>query len=130
MDGRDAPVFLQSFDPDSLRELRALGVQAPAVQLLGGSATFDAAAVARYADAVGPAKQLVDAAFVAAAHGAGLQVHPWTFRAENRFLPEDLRRGDDPAAHGDLAAELRRFIELGVDGVFTDFPEIAVASRG
>lgn len=77
-----------------------------------------------------PATDLVDRA-----HAARLVVHPWTFRAENYFLPAELRRGD-PAApdylrqHGDLAAELRAFYAAGVDGVFADFPAIAVAARG
>jgi len=118
------PAFVQSFSADSLRRMREL-VDAPLVQLIGGRGTFDAPAVAAYADAVGPAKALVDRAFVEAAHRWGLLVHPWTFRAENRFLPPELRSSEDPAEHGDLAAELRRFTDLGVDGVFTDFPDVA-----
>ncbi|MEA2296057.1 MAG: glycerophosphoryl diester phosphodiesterase [Solirubrobacteraceae bacterium] len=124
--GAGVPAFVQSFDPASLRTMREL-LDAPRVQLLGSGESFNPAAVAAYADAVGPVKTRVDAAFMAAAHGAGLQVHPWTFRAENTFLPEDLRSGDDPAAHGDLATELRRYLALGVDGVFTDFPDVAAA---
>ena len=56
---------------------------------------------------------------------AGLAVHAWTFRAENHFLPSALRRGDDPAAHGDLAAEIRAFMDAGVDGLFCDHPDLA-----
>jgi glycerophosphoryl diester phosphodiesterase len=72
--------------------------------------------------------------FVARAHAAGLQVHAWTFRAENFFLPLELRRGDADAPdylrqHGDLDAELRAFYAAGVDGVFSDFPAAAVAAR-
>ena len=71
---------------------------------------------------------------VARAHRVGLVVHAWTFRAENYFLPLELRRGDASAAdyprqHGDIAAELRAFYALGVDGVFCDFPDLAVAAR-
>ena len=71
----------------------------------------------------------------ARAHAAGLQVIVWTFRAENLFLPVELRRGDPNAPdymlqHGDLEAELRQFYALGVDGVFSDFPASAVAARG
>jgi len=71
---------------------------------------------------------------VSRAHAAGLQVIVWTFRAENLFLPPHLRRGEPNASdymqqHGDLAAELREFYALGVDGVFSDFPAIAVAAR-
>jgi hypothetical protein len=56
-------------------------------------------------------------------------VHVWTFRAENEFLPDDLRIGGDPAAHGDLDAEIRRFLERGIDGFFVDFPAIGVRVR-
>ena len=66
---------------------------------------------------------------MADAHAAGLLVHPWTYRAENRFLPPVLRRGDDPAAHGDLAGELTAAFDAGVDGVFCDFPGVAVGVR-
>jgi glycerophosphoryl diester phosphodiesterase len=60
---------------------------------------------------------------------AGLQVVPYTFRDENRFLPAELRRGADPNAPGDAAAEYRQFYALGVDGVFSDHPDTAVAAR-
>jgi glycerophosphoryl diester phosphodiesterase len=66
---------------------------------------------------------------IARAHGFGLAVHAWTFRAENIFLPLEMRSGDDEAAHGDLTAELRAFYAAGVDGVFSDFPAAAVAAR-
>jgi glycerophosphoryl diester phosphodiesterase len=142
LDHAGAKVFVQSFEPESLQILRAdLGV--PLVQLLGprGSAGPEALlAIAEYADAVGPNKAHIvprDAAgaslaptrFVADAHAAGLLVHPYTFRRENTFLPAELRRGEDPAAPGDLSAELRQFFALGVDGVFADFPDVAVGAR-
>lgn len=71
---------------------------------------------------------------VARAHAAGLVVHPWTLRAENFFLPPNLRRGDANAAnylqlHGDAEADAREFYAAGVDGVITDFPASAVAAR-
>lgn len=66
----------------------------------------------------------------ARAHAASLKVIVWTFRPENFFLPVDLRRGEGMAAHGDFDAELRQFYALGVDGVFCDFPAMAVAARG
>ena len=101
--------------------------------------------IATYSRALGAEKALIasrDAAehslpftdLVARAHAANLLVHAWTFRAENYFLPADLRRGDPTAPdylrqRGDLAAELRSFYAAGVDGVFSDFPWIAVAAR-
>ncbi|MGH6780678.1 MAG: glycerophosphodiester phosphodiesterase, partial [Sphingomonadaceae bacterium] len=58
-----------------------------------------------------------------------LKVHPWTFRVENYFLPADMRKGINPRGAGDLAAEIRLFLSLGVDGVFSDNPGEAVAAR-
>ena len=103
------------------------------------------AEIAAYADGIGPSKNLIvprDAAgnlldptsLVRDAHRAGLVVHPWTFRRENSFLPLDFRQGDPASpeflgAPGDLPAELRLFLRLGVDGVFSDNPDTAVANR-
>ena len=50
----------------------------------------------------------------------------WTFRPENAFLPADLRSAaglDARHPEGSLA-EMRRFLELGVDGFFTDDPAL------
>jgi glycerophosphoryl diester phosphodiesterase len=63
------------------------------------------------------------------AHAAGLLVHVWTLRAENAFLPVELRRGPEPRTHGDMAAEATLFLKAGVDGYFTDNPAIGVAAR-
>ena len=100
--------------------------------------------VAGYARGIGVEKAMIiprDAAanslpstdLIARAHRAGLRVHAWTFRAENYFLPNELRRGDPLAPdfmrqRGDLDAELRAFASLGADGVFCDFPGIASAA--
>ena len=65
---------------------------------------------------------------VADAHAAGLKVHPWTFRAENRFLPRQFRRGTAPQEHGDLQGEILRFLDAGIDGFFTDQPDVGVAA--
>ena len=51
------------------------------------------------------------------AHAAGLFVHPYTFRSEPRRLLSDYQ--------GDPKAEYRRFYQLGVDGLFSDFPDVA-----
>lgn len=100
--------------------------------------------IAAYARGIGPEKTLIlprdaqnDAIaptdLVVRAHAANLQVHPWTFRAENFFLQNSLRRGEASAPgymrqHGDLQRELLTFQMLGVDGVFCDFPAIARAT--
>ena len=56
------------------------------------------------------------------AHAAGLFVHPYTFRNEATLLVSDYK--------GDPKAEYKRFYDLGVDAVFSDFPDTAVAARG
>lgn len=58
---------------------------------------------------------------VADAHKAGLFVHPFTFRNESRRLAADYK--------GDAANEYLAYYRLGVDGVFTDFTDTALAAR-
>jgi glycerophosphoryl diester phosphodiesterase len=122
-----SPVFIQSFDPRNLRQLRGM-TRLPLVQLLEHE-LGDVADIATYADAVGIAKSLATPQGVRAAQAAGLKVHVWTFRAENEFLPEDLRSAGTPAAHGDLAGEIQRYLERGIDGFFVDFPAVGVSVR-
>jgi len=124
---RGSPVFIQSFDPGNLRQLRAM-TPLPLVQLLEYE-IGNVARIAQYADCIGIAKTLATPASVAEAHAQGLKVHVWTFRAENEFLPDDLKIGKSPAAHGDLRGEIARYLALGIDGFFTDFPAIGVAVR-
>jgi len=126
-DAKGSPVFIQSFDPKNLRQLRRM-TQLPLLQLLEHE-LGDLAEVATYADGIGIAKSLATAEAIRAAHAVKLKVHVWTFRAENEFLPDDLKIGVSPAAHGDLDAEVRRFLERGIDGFFIDFPQIGVRVR-
>ncbi|WP_260446020.1 MULTISPECIES: esterase-like activity of phytase family protein [unclassified Nostoc] len=49
------------------------------------------------------------------AHNAGLQVHPYTFRDEDLYLAADYK--------GNPELEFQQFFQLGVDALFTDFPE-------
>lgn len=145
-----APVFIQSFEVGNLKALRGQ-TRVRLVQLIGDGVSGDGVeydtlvtpaglkGVAAYADGIGPAKDRVigrdadgrlvaPSPLVANAHAAGLKVHPWTFRPENYFLPTDLRRGSDPTARGDIAAEYRAYLAAGVDGVFSDDPESAVGA--
>jgi glycerophosphoryl diester phosphodiesterase len=158
LDTRRAKVFVQSFEVANLREL-ARRVKVPLVQLTSATGRpYDFTAkgdprtyadltsasglrwVARYADGLGPDKNQIvprDAAnrlqpptsLVRDAHRAGLQVHPYTFRPENEFLAADHREGTRPEARGNQPAELKLFFKLGVDGVFADNPDTAVAVR-
>lgn len=139
------PVFLQSFEAESLRKLAE--TELPLVYLMGTQehwlhyTTPDGLAeVASFAHAIGPAKPLViptnedgslgePTDLVANAHEAGLLVHPYTFRSENHFLPADLRSDGEPSDYGSFAAEYEAFFEAGVDGVFTDFSRHAFLAR-
>lgn len=144
LDAADAAVFVQCFEPGPLATFKTLS-KARRVQLVGaGNPAMVSAeglkAIAAYADGVGPDWSMVlptvdgalgpPSALVKDAHAAGLLVHPWTVRAENRFLPPKLRRGASPAEHGDTRAVFRALYTVGVDGVFSDFPGLAVAARG
>lgn len=145
----DAPVFIQSFEVDNLRRLAGM-TALRLIQLLdatgapadGARPSYAAmttpdglADIARYAWGIGPNKNVLWAGdeaspLVQDAHAAGLRVHPWTYRAENRFLPSRFRRGDNPNAHGDLAGEIGAALRQGIDGFFTDYPAMGVAARG
>ena len=122
-----SPVYIQSFDPNNLRQLRGM-TALPLLQLLE-HALGDLGEIAGYADGIGIAKSLASAEGVRAAHAVNLKVHVWTFRAENEFLPDDLKIGDSAAGHGDLDAEIRRYLDRGIDGFFVDFPAVGVRVR-
>jgi glycerophosphoryl diester phosphodiesterase len=152
-DERD-PVIVQSFETTCLRRLAELSPVRLGQLLEAAGAPQDLVAagdprsfadlwspaglaeISRYADVVGLDKDLViprDAherllrptGVTTAAHDVGLEVFCWTFRRENRFLPRDFRRGDDPGATGDLAGEIAMFLAAGVDSVITDHPDLA-----
>jgi glycerophosphoryl diester phosphodiesterase len=183
---KTAPIFVQSFEPDSLKRLRALGLATRAVQLIdaddynlktgtlsytapydrpydwtkaGDTRLFSAmvtptglAEIKTYADGIGPWKPYIvpvkgtlDAAgnlvdltgdgkanlndastqapttLIADAHKAGLFVHAYTFRDEKRRLAYDYK--------GDPQAEYLQFYRLGLDGLFSDFTDTAIAAR-
>ncbi len=151
--GPRAAAFIQSFEVSNLQELAGM-TQLPLVQLVncdGQPADFAVAGddrtyadlvtpaglafVASYADGIGACKDVLiprnpDGTLAQAspvigdAHHARLLVHGWTFRRENRFLPVDYRRGTDPNASGDMVGEVQAFLGAGMDGFFTDNPDL------
>jgi len=54
---------------------------------------------------------------------------PYTFRAENAFLPLQYRHGINPTDFGDLFAEITDYFEVGVDELFSDQSDIGFAAR-
>jgi glycerophosphoryl diester phosphodiesterase len=122
-----SPVFLQSFDPRNLRQLRGM-TRLPLVQLLEHE-LGDLGEIAKHADVIGIDKALATPEAIQWAHAVNLRVHAWTFRAENEFLPDDLKIGTAPAAKGDLEGEIRRYLNRGIDGFFVDFPAVGVRVR-
>lgn len=144
------PVWIQSFEVGNLEALdRMTELRLVQLAYLGGTPAdrpaldYDAMmtpdglrAVARYADAVGVAipfvldADLAATPLVADAHAAGLDVHAWTVRAENAFLPPALQSSADPAERGDLAALVHALAAAGVDGLFSDHPALAAGALG
>ncbi|SEQ33484.1 glycerophosphoryl diester phosphodiesterase [Solimonas aquatica] len=146
----DAPVFIQSFEVANLKALRTKTslrliqlLSAPPAQPYDFVAAGDPrgyadlitpaglAELARTVNGIGPDKNMViartgdghlgaESTLVTDAHAAGLLVHPYTFRPENNFLPADYRSSSDITARGDAYSEILRFLQAGVDGVFSD----------
>jgi len=141
---REDPVFVQCFDPAEVRRLRReLDCPFKLVQLIGENSwseaetDFDAmrtangiAEIATVADAIGPHlthlydfrpqnEAVVPTRLSQWAHDAGLTVHPYTFRVDE--LPPGFHSFD----------ELVEFfiVNVGVDGLFTDFPDRVLQLR-
>ncbi len=99
------------------------------------------ARISAYVNGIGPDKNQIiprdaqgvlektSTSLVDDAHAAGLLVHPYTFRAENDFLPADYRSGTNPADYGRILEEIDRFLDTGIDGFFTDQADIGVLAR-
>ena len=149
---RDAPVYIQSFEVSNLQYLRgktklrliqllSANGQPYDFQLSGDQRRYQDLARATgldflkdFVDGIGAHTQLIvpsdgrrlqtPTALIQEAHARGLAVHGWTFRAESQFLPAELARGSSPAASGDMAGQLRVFLEAGMDGFFTDHPDL------
>jgi glycerophosphoryl diester phosphodiesterase len=93
--------------------------------------------VSSYADGIGPWKRYIVSTtgtgddsnrhllpptdLIQRAHAHGLLVHTWTFRNEQFRLVSDYA--------GNPVNEYLQFYRLGIDGVFSDFADTAVAAR-
>lgn len=151
LDAKDSPVLIQSFETQNLKDLNGV-IEVRLVQLLGDFAArpYDLRAkgdprayrdlmtpeglraIAAYADGIGPWKRTILVEnedrtlrppnnLIADAHAAGLFVHAYAFRDEPDALAADYA--------GDAGKEYAQVFALGVDGVFTDFPDTAVRAR-
>jgi glycerophosphoryl diester phosphodiesterase len=134
---REAPVFIQSFESGNLRDLRKL-TKVRLTQLVDvrwPERLTDAGlkTIAEYADGIGPDKGFVipvradrtvgpPTDLIQRAHAAGLLVHIYTIRIDKEFM--------SPSYEGRAEAEFERFRALGVDGIFTDFPDAAASAYG
>lgn len=136
---RPEQVFLQCFDPGTLKRLHSeLQTPLPLIQLIGEnswnedtSADYDQmrtrqglAEIASYADGIGPwvnhiylGKDSTGAVLLSQltqhAQALKLLVHPYTLRSDE--LPAGINSFDELL---DIV-----FIQAGVDGAFTDFPD-------
>jgi len=146
-----SPVFIQSFELASLKTMQKL-VKTRLIFLFGepGEKPYDfrvANDSRTYGDLVkpenlkelgrtvygiGPWKRYIvpenkngelekPTSLVSDAHAAGLKVHPYTFRSDVPYLAKEYA--------GDSTKEYMQFYEIGVDGVFSDFPDHAVRAR-
>jgi glycerophosphoryl diester phosphodiesterase len=100
-------VLIQSFSADSLMTIHDMNSELPLIQLYSDTETSESiqaslADASRYAVGIGPSQSDVDAALVEAAHALCLDVHPYTVNETD---------------------EMKALIALGVDGMFTNFPD-------
>ena len=145
LNSRTAPVFVQCFEVAPLKAYGLIGKARRVMLVSQGPAPVDVTtaagvkAISAFAEGLGPEWPLVISSkdgtlgsptnLVRNAHAAGMAIHPWTVRAENTFLPKSLQRGSVPSDHGDAGALLTALYASGVNGVFSDFPGLAVKVR-
>ena len=131
-------VFIQSFSKESLLLFKKIAPNYRRVQLLPmedhgrekDSAIMSQALakeIAGYAAGAGPNKSLLkNAGDVETLHAAGLLIHPYTFRGSTTAVK---RRPLDEAGSGgtlrnQISGEIRRYLDMGIDGGFTDYPAV------
>lgn len=156
---KTSAVFIQSFELTNLKKLKSLTknklvflIDDPEVvpadfQASGDKRTYmnllsaeGLKEIKKTADGIGPYKRYIlptkivtgkngekieeklsPTELVKVAHAVGLVVHPYTFRNEEKYLLKEYNK--------DPKAEYLEFFALGVDGVFSDFADVAVAAR-
>ena len=152
LDDKKDEVILQSFEVGNLQDLNRMTKVdlAQLVSSAGGPADLPGVtyasmvtpaglkAISKYADGLGANKDLIlprtngatttPSNVVRDAHKVNLVVHVWTLRRENQFMATNFRIGTNPNAPGDMYAEMLAFLDAGVDGVFSDNPDIASAA--
>lgn len=156
---RNAPLVIQSFEYTNLVDLRTrYGLKAQSTFLMdstgapydlvkkGDKRTYDDLAkpaqmrrIARFATMLSPHQARViplkdgvtqaPTSFVRDAHRAGLQVVPWTIRAENTFLPKNYQLGTNPADFGRAIDYMKAMYRTGIDGLFSDQPDLLFTAR-
>lgn len=140
---RRSPVTVASFSAASLRETRKLA-DVPTCYLTSADDDIDIKAISRYADALavdmthmrdilaGQRGRAGEAPLVARAHRHGMRLYAHTLSRDRvgDDLPEYAFRDTDPAPLAAALAEYRAYYGLGVDGVFTDDPELARRAVG
>lgn len=155
LDKAKAPLVIQSFQLNNLVELREqYAFAAPEVLLtstsgkgFGDTQTYaqlltpaGLKTISAWVNSIGPDKNQViprtadgslgtPTSLVSDAHAAGLTVVPYAFRAENTFLPTNLRVGTNPNDFGKAIAEDVTYMVTGIDGLFCDQPDICVEAR-
>ena len=124
-----APVFIQSFEMDNLKYL-STKTSIRLIQLLSTAehtTPSSLKAFKKYAYGVGPYLSMViptsgdkilpATSIVRDAHAEGLKVHVWTLRTDDTF---------SKLFANDIKEMYRLFLQAGVDGYFTDFPDKGV----
>ncbi len=134
-----ARILIQSFSKESLLKMRRVAPSYSRIQLLpmeDAGRNEDSAKVtpelakeiALYAKGAGPSKKMItSAADVAVFHAAHLLVHPYTFRGMTFPVarrPLEEKQPDGETVREGIIAEIRRFLDYGIDGGFTDYPNL------
>lgn len=146
----NSPVVIQSFELANLKKLKSM-TKLPLVYLLddpelvpydhvmsGDKRTYKdmltkegLLEISRTAHAIGPYKRYIvpeddkgnalpATDLVLNAHALNLKVYPYTFRSEAQYLLK---------SYASEIKEYEQYFELGVDGVFSDFPDHAVMAK-